>query len=87
MAVYKWCVGLAAVLTLMTWTLDASAQRPGGGRGGRPSFDRLLEAFDANGDETLEEDEVPARVWSRLSQADADGDGAVTRKEFNSYTP
>lgn len=87
MTVYKWCVGLVAVLTLTTWAVDVSAQRPGGGRGGRPSFDRLLEAFDANGDESLQEDEVPARVWSRLSQADADGDGAVTRKEFNSYGP
>ena len=56
---------------------DVSAQGPGGQRGGKPSFDRLLEAFDADESNSLSEDEVPGRVWSRLSQADADDDGEV----------
>ena len=83
---------LVAMVVLTANSLEVSAQRPGGqmgpgGRGGRPSFDRLLLAFDQNDDEELEENEVPPRVWSRLSQADADDDGYVTRKEFDSYRP
>lgn len=70
---------------LMVSAVEVSAQPPG--RGGRPSYDRLLGAFDANDDDALEEDEVPAAVWSRLSQADASDDGVVTRNEFDSYRP
>lgn len=58
-----------------------------GGRGGRPSFERLIQAFDANGDGALEESEVPARVWARLSQADANEDGYVDQTEFDSFRP
>lgn len=83
----KWITTAAAALMLAATSVEVSAQGPGGGRGGRPSFDRLLEAFDGNRDEVLSEDEVPGRVWSRLSQADADGDGAVTREEFDGYKP
>ncbi|MBX7104736.1 MAG: hypothetical protein K1X57_11690 [Gemmataceae bacterium] len=93
MVIGKWFVGLVALLMLTVCALEVSAQGPGGrggpggGRGGRPSFDRLLDAFDANDDGALEEDEVPPRVWARLAQADANGDGYVTRKEFDSYRP
>ena len=86
MGVSKWFGGLVAVLAIVALADEASAQRPGGGpRGGRPSFDRLLRAFDANGDEALDEDEVPGRVWSRLSWADANDDGAVSREEYDSF--
>ena len=80
---------VAMIVAMAACSTEISAQGPGGSRGpgGRPSFDRLLEAFDADGDEALSEDEVPGRVWSRLSQADADGDGAVTREEFDGYRP
>ena len=37
---------------------------------------------DDSGD--LVEKEVPFPVWRRLSHADADGDGFVTREEFES---
>jgi hypothetical protein len=79
----KKCV-LLALLAVVGLVGSASAQKPGGaGRGGRPSFDKLLEAFDANDDSELTEDEVPERVWMRLSHADADDDGSVTRDEFD----
>ena len=65
-------------------TVDVFAEGP---RGGRPSFDQLLEAFDKDASGSLAKDEVPGRVWTRLSQADADGDGCVTREEFDGYRP
>jgi Ca2+-binding EF-hand superfamily protein len=68
----------------------------GGGPHGRPhaggdhqpltiaeKVDKLFEA-DAN-DNGLTADEVSKRTWSCLSQADADGDGTVTRDELRAY--
>jgi len=72
-------LALVAVLGLAGVT---SAQRPGG-PGGPPAFDTLLDAFDANDDGALSKDEVPGRVWWRLSRADANGDGVVTEAEFD----
>ena len=83
----KWSFTAAATLMFVDGAVEVSAEGPGGGRGGRPSFDRLLEAFDTDASESLSKDEVPGRVWARLSQADADGDGAVTREEFDGYKP
>ena len=77
----------ATALIFLAGTAEVSAQRPGGGHGGRPSFERLVEAFDADDSESLSEDEVPGRVWWRLSSADANGDGVVTREEFDGFTP
>lgn len=83
-----WFVAAAALAACLLVADLASAQGPGrGGRGGRPSFDKLLEAFDDNEDGELTEDEVPPRVWARLKNADANDDGSVTRKEFDSYRP
>lgn len=83
----KWLMGAIAALVFAVGADTSSAQRPGGGRGEKPSFDRLLEAFDEDASESLSEDEVPGRVWARLSQADADGDGEVTREEFDAFKP
>jgi len=81
---------LLALFALLVFTGTVSAQPPGGGRGGpppggggRPSFDKLLDAFDANDDGKLDKSEVPPPVWRRLSQADANGDGVVTKAEFD----
>lgn len=67
----------------------AEAHGPGGGRPrggfGRPSFDTLLNAFDADDSGDLASEEVPNRVWFRLSQADSDDNGVVTRNEFESF--
>lgn len=87
MGICKWFVALVALLMLTACAVEVSAQGPGGGRGDRPSFDKLIDAFDANDDGMLEEDEVPPRVWARLSQADANDNGYVTRKEFDSFRP
>lgn len=76
-----------ALLSLFTllFTVTVSAQPGGPDRGGPPSFNMLLERFDANDDGKLDEDEVPPPVWLRLSQADANNDGVVTRAEFETY--
>ncbi|MCA9081538.1 MAG: hypothetical protein KDA58_13325 [Planctomycetaceae bacterium] len=83
----NWITTAVVALMLAAPSVEVSAQGPGGGRGGKPSFDRLLEAFDTDQDDALSEKEVPERVWKRLSQADADGNGAVTRAEFDGYRP
>ncbi len=85
-----WCGAVLAAVIAMGVTESASAAGPGGGgqgRGGRPSFDTLLSAFDADDDGELAEDEVPVPVWRRLSMADADESGSVTRDEFDSFKP
>jgi Ca2+-binding EF-hand superfamily protein len=75
---------LCGLLAVIGFADLASAQKPEGvGRGGRPSFDKLLQAFDENQDGALSEEEVPERVWMRLSLADADGSGTVSRDEFD----
>jgi hypothetical protein len=54
----------------------------------RPGGDRvalLFARFDANKDGKLTKDEVPAPVWSRLSVADLNGDGAVTMDEVMEF--
>lgn len=76
------CSAILAV-AVVAWSGTAFAQRADGGGRGRPSFDTLLGAFDENDDESLSEDEVPGPVWARLSRADADEDGTVTREEFD----
>jgi hypothetical protein len=81
--------GAAACLGLL-WPASVGAQPPGGrgdrpGRGGPPPerpLAGMFDRWDANEDGKLTEDEVPEGVWNRLSRADADGDGAVTREEL-----
>lgn len=48
---------------------------------GRAPAGQLFDRLDRNGDGKLTQDEVPQRLWERLSRADRDGDGAVTREE------
>lgn len=77
----------AALLLGTSMTVQAQAPQDGDQRGGRPDFGRLLYAFDENQDQALEEKEVPEAVWARMSRADANKDGKVTRSEFDSYRP
>lgn len=88
MKINLWCGLVLAMVIAMGATESVSAAGPGGGPGrGRPSFDTLLSAFDADDDGELAEDEVPAPVWYRLSMADANDNGSVTRDEFDSFKP
>ena len=82
-------VATAMMITMLVSNQVAAEDGPGGGRprdgfGGRPSFDFLLNVFDGDDSGDLAEEELPGRVWGRLSQADTDGDGVVTREEFES---
>ena len=75
---------IASLMIACTFGI-ASASTQRGGSGTRPSFDTLLAAFDADKNGELSQAEVPARVWLRLSAADGNKDGKVTRNEFDSY--
>ena len=78
-------VALVAFIASIAEAQVPGGNRPRGGFGGRPSFETLLSAFDANDSGDLASDEVPGRIWFRLSQADSDDNGVVTRKEFESF--
>lgn len=80
-----WCRIVVAVAAMACVTESAMAAAPQRGSGSRPSFDKLLSAFDADKNGELSKSEVPGRVWLRLSAADANADGKVTRQEFESY--
>jgi len=64
--------------------------RPGRSRH-RPGRPRSVEGtflrFDADDDGKLTRQEVPPWLWPRLSSADADGDGAVSRDEMRNLPP
>ncbi|MFO0940672.1 MAG: hypothetical protein U0930_07885 [Pirellulales bacterium] len=85
----KTSLSLLTLVVLALSNSSANAQVPGGGprggMGGRPPFDMLLKAFDSDNSGDLDAEEVPYRVWTRLSQADSDDNGVVTRKEFESF--
>lgn len=54
----------------------------GGGKGGRPDPAEMFARMDVNGDGKISSDEAPEFIWSRMSAADANGDGAVTVEEM-----
>jgi Ca2+-binding EF-hand superfamily protein len=47
----------------------------------------LFAQFDADEDGLLTADEVTERLWTKLSQADANDDGAVSVAELADFTP
>ncbi|MBX7104733.1 MAG: EF-hand domain-containing protein [Gemmataceae bacterium] len=49
---------------------------------GPPPIDLIFYRFDTNHDGALTEDEVPPGMWRRLQMADLNGDGKVTREEY-----
>ena len=78
---------LVAVCT-MSVSEPLMAQRGGGGGSrSKPLYDRLLSAFDANRDGVLAAIECPAMLWNRISVADTNLDGYVTRAEYDGYRP
>ena len=60
---------------------------PQGRRGfeGPPSAAGMFHAMDRNNDGKLSKDEVPGPMWSRLSEADADKDGFISRAELEEF--
>lgn len=63
------------------------ARRPGGfsqarSRHRSPSIDGIFERFDQDKNGSLSKTDVPEPVWNRLSKADANHDGSVTREEL-----
>ena len=47
-----------------------------------PTADFIFKNFDANDDKILDSSELPPPMWMRVRNADSDGDGKVTRAEF-----
>ncbi|MCP4260592.1 MAG: hypothetical protein GY774_24150 [Planctomycetes bacterium] len=56
------------------------AARPGST--GPPNAEAIFSRFDRNSDGKLTKDEVPAGLWQRLRNTDANNDGAITPEEF-----
>jgi len=56
-----------------------------GKRGKRGRRGRIFRRLDKNQDGALSQDEVPEQVWAKISAADADGDGAVTKEEMKAH--
>lgn len=52
------------------------------GFGGPPNMAMFLSRFDRNGDGKLTEAEVPAGLWQRLRDRDANADGTLTSEEL-----
>jgi len=74
----------AAVLALaLVFATPALAEGDGekSGKGGCKKRGQAFAKFDTDKSGTLTSDEVPAKLWTRLSKADADGDGAVSKAE------
>ena len=61
--------------------------RPGQGPGmsGPPSIEMIFGRMDRNHDGKITKDEVPDFLWGRLSEADADKDGAVSKAELEKH--
>jgi Ca2+-binding EF-hand superfamily protein len=52
------------------------------GHGGPPSPGAMFAHVDKNKDGKVTKDEVPEFVWSRMSKSDTNGDGSVSKEEF-----
>jgi Ca2+-binding EF-hand superfamily protein len=70
-------VGVSAAL----FTLNAHSE-DAPGRKGKGDPRQFFENTDKNADGKLSQDEVPEQAWARLSKADANNDGGVTREEL-----
>jgi len=79
-------LSLAASLVMADSVLGQppSGSRWGGPRrgGARPKPGDMFDRMDANKDRKLTKNEVPGHFWQRLNQADANGDGAISKIEF-----
>ena len=63
--------------------LKAAWKGRGGGPGKGPGGPgAMFERMDKNGDGKLAEDEVPAEMWAKVSKADEDADGLVSKQEM-----
>ena len=73
-----------ALLLAVTLALPAYAEdgaEGGKGKKGRCKGGKAFAKFDKDKSGTLTSDEVPEKLWSRISKADTDGDGAVSKAE------
>jgi len=82
------------VLGLGAWLFSAGAQEggdqrqgpPNGGRGGKPPATPIEAALDANGDGTIDADEI-ANAPGALKTLDKNGDGKLAADEYRPSMP
>ena len=86
-----WMTSLSLLLAVALAAPAFAGEGEGGRRGGRgegkrgggkAKCERLFQKFDQNEDGALTSDEVPEKLWTRISKADADGSGGVTKEEL-----
>ena len=71
----------ALAIVLATPALAEDGDKGGKGKRGKGKCGRIFAKFDKDKSGTLTSDEVPEKLWSRISKADTDGDGAVSKAE------
>lgn len=64
---------------------DSRAGRPRPGEGHGPRPESLFERFDKDKTGSLTKDNVPERVWDRISKADSNSDGKVSKEELQAH--
>lgn len=76
---------VAVLIAVVALSVPAYAGE-GKGKGKRGKARRhagkIFKHFDKNKDGSLTADEVPEKIWNKISRADANGDGAVTKAEL-----
>ena len=74
-----------ACLLAVAFSVPAFAE-DGAGKGKRkgkgPRKGKIFEKFDKNGNGVLTADEVPERLWSKISKCDTNNDGSITKEEM-----
>jgi hypothetical protein len=87
-------IAILIILGMTAWTIGSLAQEDGGqppgptpgGKGGKPPTPPIEATLDANGDGTIDADEI-ANAPTALKKLDKNGDGKLTSEEYRPSMP